>query len=345
MTSLLKSPDEVKEATFNPQFNTSVPKVKANETKRPSKLLHNVDRLLEVKDNTFKTLSINTHQDKHLAEGSIKDLKDLKDSHTDKLENENHANLSISHSILSLLSPTQLVSSRKLDIDSKSSYAPVIETKETISNNSEEPTEAPVTSLENNKGEQILKDVPSKKLAGSNTPNSNADNCKDTSEPVNKIENFYRPDINHELNLEEMAIKELNNKTGESEEIDKVVLEESEESKGIPKDEMKNLFSLSGSVSSATDSTKLPSELVISDESDNDKSSDDEDSLPDDNLGPSHSDSNSIAQEKENALIVTTAERSPKNILPDITFDNLGQTCQSETVQNVSHVTVQTDMD
>jgi hypothetical protein len=51
----------------------------------------------------------------------------------------------------------------------------------------------------------------------------------------------------------------------------------------------------------------------------------DEDSLTDDNLGPNHSESNSIAQEMENALIVAIAERSPKNILPDITFDNLGQ--------------------
>jgi hypothetical protein len=60
--------------------------------------------------------------------------------------------------------------------------------------------------------------------------------------------------------------------------------------------------------------------------------------------GPSHCDNNSLAQKKKNALIVASAEKSPKTILSDITFDNLGQTCQSETIQNVSHVTVQAEI-
>ena len=79
-------------------------------------------------------------------------------------------------------------------------------------------------------------------------------------------------------------------------------MEEFPQNKEYLGDEKKATFSVCGSISSATDSTRLPSELVLSDESDEDESSNDGDSLPDDDLSMDDSD-NSNQQTTKSGLI------------------------------------------
>ena len=99
---------------------------------------------------------------------------------------------------------------------------------------------------------------------------------------------------------------------------------------------------MSGSVSSATDSTRLPSELVISDESDEDESYDDGDSLPDDDMAVEDSqmseESGQTAPCIQNTSAIIVEESSGKlgtDTDTDIgTSHKIGEMCHKEVDEN-----------
>ena len=72
-----------KEKDTNSEIVSSIPEDNANGAAQPNNLMYNVDSLLEVREKNYETLSINTQEEKYLANQSSKD------SLTSKLENEN----------------------------------------------------------------------------------------------------------------------------------------------------------------------------------------------------------------------------------------------------------------